>query len=121
MDGPTDVALNAPMNKGALAVQYAQGLNGFAGELRGRYVQGFPVNSGVYTTPLETGACQSTNTCGRESINDYALVDAAGSYRFKWGMVVSLSIQNVLNKNYQTFAGLPYLGRQVLSRISYTF
>jgi outer membrane receptor for ferrienterochelin and colicins len=121
VDGPTDVALNAPKNKGAVALQYAQGLDGFAGEVRGRYVQGFPVNSGVYTTPLETGACESTNTCGRESINDYTLVDAAGSYRFKWGMVVSLSIQNVLNKNYQTFAGLPYLGRQILSRISYTF
>jgi len=121
VNGPTDVALNAPKNKGALAVQYAQGMTGFAAELRGRFVAGFPVNSGVYTTPLETGTCEADFTCGRANINDYKLVDATASYRFTWGLMVSLSAQNMFNENYQTFAGLPYLGRTILSRISYTF
>jgi iron complex outermembrane receptor protein len=120
VEGPTDVALNAPMNKGALSVQYAKGLNGFAGEVRGRFVQGFPVNSGVYTTPTVSG-CTDAATCEREDINDYNVVDVTASYRFKWGLMASASIQNLFNKNYQTFAGLPYLGRLVMTRLTYTF
>jgi outer membrane receptor protein involved in Fe transport len=35
--------------------------------------------------------------------------------------MASASIQNLLNENYQTFAGLPYLGRLVMTRLTYTF
>jgi len=120
VDGPTDVALNAPMNKGALSVQYAQGMTGFAAEARARFVQGFPVNSGVYTTPVVSG-CTDAATCEREDINDYSTVDLTASYRFRWGLMASASIQNLFNKNYQTFAGLPFLGRLVMTRLTYTF
>jgi iron complex outermembrane receptor protein len=120
VEGPTDVALNAPMNKGALSVQYAQGINGFAAEARARYVQGFPVNSGVYTTPIVSG-CTDAATCEREDINDYSTIDLTASYRFRWGLMASASIQNLFNTNYQTFAGLPYLGRLVMTRLTYTF
>ena len=112
--GPTDVALNAPQHKGALSVQYAQGVNGFAAEARGRFVAGFPVNSGVYTTTLLPDGT-------REDINDYSTLDLTASYRFRWGLMASASIQNLFNTNYQTFAGLPYLGRLVMTRLTYTF
>lgn len=113
-EGPTDVALNAPKNKGALSVQYAEGINGFAAELRGRYVQGFPVNSGVFTTPLLADGT-------RESIDSYGVMDLTASYRFKGGLLVSASINNLLGNYYTTFANFPYLGRTANTRISYTF
>jgi outer membrane receptor for ferrienterochelin and colicins len=113
-DGPTDVALNAPRNKGAFAVRYAEGINGLATELRGRYVEGFPVNSGDYQTALLPDGT-------REKINDYTLVDGTVSYRFRGGLLASLTVQNVFNKQYQTLVGLPYLGRMVLTRLTYTF
>lgn len=119
-EGPTDVALNAPMHKGALSVQYAEGISGFAAEARLRAVAGFPVNSGVYTTPLVEG-CTNVASCQREDINDYATLDLTGSYRFRWGLLASLSIQNAFNKTYQTFAGVPYLGRLVMTRLTYSF
>lgn len=113
-EGPTDVALNAPKNKGALSVQYAEGMTGFAAEFRGRYVQGFPVNSGVYTTPLLTDGT-------RESIDSYAVMDLTASYRFKGGLLVSASVNNLLGNYYTTFANFPYLGRSAMTRITYTF
>jgi outer membrane receptor protein involved in Fe transport len=36
-------------------------------------------------------------------------------------MMATLSIQNLLNRNYQTFVGLPQLGRLVMTRLTYTF
>jgi len=113
-EGPTDVALNAPKNKGALSIQYAEGMAGFAAELRGRYVQGFPVNSGVYTTPLRADGT-------RESIDSYSVMDLTASYRFKGGLLVSASINNLTNSYYTTFALFPYLGRTAMTRITYTF
>jgi len=114
VDGPTDVALNAPKNKGALALRYAEGLEGFAAEARGRFVQGFPINSGDYQTPLRADGT-------REPIDDYTVLDATVSYRFASGLLASLAVQNVLNESYQTFVGLPLIGRLVLTRLTYTF
>jgi iron complex outermembrane receptor protein len=124
---PTDIALNAPRNKGALSVQYAAGRDGLAAELRGRYVAGFPINSGVYVTPLNEDGTRDKINCRIQATVDtqedcgYAVFDATGSYRFKGGFLVSLSISNIFNRSYQTFAGLPYLGRLVQTRLSYTF
>jgi outer membrane receptor protein involved in Fe transport len=36
-------------------------------------------------------------------------------------MLVSLTVQNLLNKHYRSFVGLPNLGRFVLTKLSYTF
>jgi outer membrane receptor for ferrienterochelin and colicins len=112
--GPTDIALNAPANKAAAYGRFRQGATGFMAEARVRYVAGFPINSGVYVTPL-------TADGSRESINDYTLVDTQIGYQFKWGMMATLNVQNLLNRNYQTFVGLPQLGRLVMTRLTYTF
>jgi len=112
--GPTDIALNAPANKAAAYGRFRQGATGFMAEARVRYVAGFPINSGVYVTPL-------TADGSRESINDYTLVDTQIGYQFKWGMMATLNVQNLLNKNYQTFVGLPQLGRLIMTRLTYTF
>ena len=113
--GPTDIALNAPANKAAAYGRFRQGATGFMAEARVRYVAGFPINSGVYVTPL------AADGGSRESINDYTLVDTQIGYQFKWGMMATLNVQNLLNKNYQTFVGLPQLGRLIMTRLTYTF
>ena len=114
--GSTDIALNAPANKAAAYGRFRQGATGLMAEARLRYVAGFPINSGLYyVTPL------AADGLSRESINDYTVVDTQIGYQFKWGMMAALSIQNLLNRNYQTFVGLPQLGRLVMTRLTYTF
>jgi hypothetical protein len=46
--GIADIALNAPMNKATLSANYRDPRAGLSAELRGRYVDRFPMNSGVY-------------------------------------------------------------------------
>lgn len=107
--GLTDIALNASKSKFALLGRYRQGVHGLSAEGRVRYTRGFPVNSGVYVTPPG------------ERIDSYVLVDTQVGYRLQGGLFASLSVQNLFNRNYQTFAGLPQLGRVVLSKLQYTF
>jgi iron complex outermembrane receptor protein len=48
VDSIGDVALNAPQNKGTLGVNYDNQRLGLSFGLKGRYVQGYPVQSGVF-------------------------------------------------------------------------
>jgi iron complex outermembrane receptor protein len=114
VDGPTDVALNASSEKVALSGRYRQGLDGWSVETGVRYTKGFPVNSGVYVTELNADGT-------RRAIPDWTTVDAQASYRFKFGLLASLSVQNLFNENYATFVGIPQLGRLVLTKLQYEF
>jgi outer membrane receptor for ferrienterochelin and colicins len=42
--------LNAPGHKASLTANYASPVRNWGGEVRGRYMDGFPVNSGVYSS-----------------------------------------------------------------------
>jgi iron complex outermembrane receptor protein len=114
VNGPTDVALNASKAKASGFVKYRQGLTGFAGEGRVRFTKGFPVNSGVYVSPLLPDG-------SRQAINDYTVLDAQVSYKFRNGMLAALNVQNVLNQNYAAFVGVPQLGRVLLTKLQYTY
>lgn len=48
VDNIGDIALNAPKNKGSLAIRYDNSRIGLGVGLKGRYVQGYPVQSGVF-------------------------------------------------------------------------
>ncbi len=48
VDSIGDIALNAPKNKGSLGVRYENSRIGLGVGLKGRYVQGYPVQSGVF-------------------------------------------------------------------------
>jgi iron complex outermembrane receptor protein len=114
VNGPTDVALNASKSKASANVQYRQGgEQGFSGEARLRYTKGFPINSGVYVTPL-VGAT-------RAAINNYLVADAQLAYRFASGLLAAITVQNALNENYAAFVGVPRLGRVVLTKLQYTY
>jgi outer membrane receptor for ferrienterochelin and colicins len=119
VNGPSDIALNASKSKGSFTAAWRDDPRGWGAELRFRAVKGFPVNSGVYVSnpdPDNPGKLLPTDS--------YGLVDLQGTWRppvSARNMLITASVQNLLNKHYAAFVGVPNLGRLVLTKISYTF
>lgn len=107
LGGLSDIALNSPKNKGSVGVNFNHPSSGVSANLRGRYVQGFPMNSGVYI--------------GR--VRPYALFDMGFAYRFTQypGLMFSANVTNLLNRRHREFVGAPVLGRFALARFTYNF
>ncbi|HUR92598.1 MAG TPA: TonB-dependent receptor [Gemmatimonadaceae bacterium] len=106
--GVEQITLNAADNKASLTARFNDRDKGFRAELRGRYVNAFPVNDGVWV--------------GRVPVN--AMVDAG----FTVGMpgtegraVFSLNGTNLFNNKRRSYVGVPEIGRMMMSRIQYTF
>ena len=105
--GISDVALNAPKNKASLGVTYRQSPHGVTVDLRGRWVEGFPMNSGVFIGYVDT----------------YKLMDASLAYRFPFAQntLVSVNVQNVFDDKHFEFIGAPELGRFIMTQLQVTF
>ena len=105
--GISDVALNAPKNKASLGAAYRQIPHGVTVDVRGRWVEGFPMNSGVFIGYVST----------------YTLLDASVAYRFPFAQntVLSLNVQNVLDDKHLEFVGAPELGRFLMTQLQVTF
>ncbi|HET9425095.1 MAG TPA: TonB-dependent receptor [Gemmatimonadaceae bacterium] len=106
--GVEQITLNAADNKASLTARYNDRDRGLKAELRGRYVNAFPVNDGVWV--------------GRVPVN--AMLDAG----FSIGMpgtgghgLFSLNAINLLDNQRRSYVGVPEIGRMVMSRIQYTF
>jgi outer membrane receptor for ferrienterochelin and colicins len=115
------VTLNAPKQKGSLAVSYRNQGMGLSSEFRGRVAAGFPAASGVY----EGLACiQDPAPAGAlPCVESATLFDVNLSYRLP-GMgnaTAQLSIQNLLDNSFQSFPGTPSVGRMALLRLRYEF
>jgi iron complex outermembrane receptor protein len=106
-DGIADIALNSPMNKATLAANYRDARAGLSAEVRGRYVDQFPMNSGVFVGTVE----------------NYMLMDANCTYAlaFAPGLDASLTATNVFNHPHREFVGAPDLGRMVMLRVRKNF
>jgi len=116
-EGFADVALNAPKAKGSITGRFRNERSGWSAETRYRAVRGFPINSGVWSTGVNPDG-------SRETIPSYGVLDAQVSYRVPMGnqsMMLTLSATNLLDKPYQSFTGVPNLGRVIISRVSYSF
>jgi iron complex outermembrane receptor protein len=102
-DGIADIALNAPINKATFAGNYRSARTGLSLELRGRYVDRFPMNSGVFVGDIDA----------------YTLADASVSYAlpFSSGTDASLSATNLFDHPHREFIGAPELGRLVVFRL----
>lgn len=107
VDGLGDIALNAPKNKFGASVQYVNTDLGFGVGLRTRFVAGFPVRSGVYVGELESYYTIDLNA-------GYALPIAPRPR-------LSLTVQNLLNRQHQQFIGSPEIGRLSMIRLTQTF
>lgn len=117
--GPSDIALNASRSKGSVTMAWRNDREGWSAETRVRAVRGFPASSGVYVSapdPDQPGRLLPTDS--------YGVLDVQGTWQPPIGarnMLISLNVQNLLNKHYSTFVGLPNLGRFLLTKVSYTF
>jgi outer membrane receptor for ferrienterochelin and colicins len=118
-NAPTDIALNASKSKGSITTAWRDDPNGWSVEGRFRAVKGFPVNSGVYVSSPDP------NDPNRLlPIDSYGVFDVQGTWRPPLGarnMLISASVQNLTNKHYATFVGVPKLGRLFLTKLTYTF
>ena len=106
-EGIGDIALNAPKNKFGANVQYINTSLGLGVGLRARYVQGFPVRSGVYVGEVES----------------YYTLDLNAGYDIPLGPKprLSFTVQNLLDYKHQQFVGTPEIGRLAIARLTQTF
>ncbi len=103
--GVTDVALNAPKNKGSLGGQFDDKSSGVFIGGRIRYNDGFPMNSGVYVGDVE----------------GYTVVDVNGGYRVPGykGLIISATINNLFNNKHREWIGAPELGFLGLLKVQF--
>lgn len=145
IDGGNSLPLmsNAPNSRGSLGGRYRNDQNGIGFELRTRYNEAYPVNSGVYATgfafPIAAGqpgaatnASGGANRCAPvpagtycyENVPEAFVFDAQLSKRFNLAdkkLTWSLNAQNLFDNRVRTFPGAPEIGRLVMTRIQYTF
>ena len=107
LDGIANLALNAPGNKAALAIQYRAPERGYDFELRGRYIDGFPMESGAYSGEIQT----------------YTVFDLNLGYDlpFSKNTRFALNVNNLLDKKHLEFIGAPILGRLIMTRLTQSF
>ncbi|MBI4409585.1 MAG: TonB-dependent receptor, partial [Gemmatimonadetes bacterium] len=119
------VALNAPKFKGSASLGYRNTGLGFNGEIRVRHIGEFPVNSapfiGIKCIVGEKGIQASDDD--EPCVQAYTLVDLTLGYRLPMVRRVSaqLAVQNLFDKKYQSFLGVPEIGRFGLLRLNYQF
>lgn len=89
------------------SAHYRSPQHGYDAELRGRYVEGFPMDSGVFVGEVQTYLVFDVNF-------GYDLPFAAGT---RW----AVNVQNIFDIEHKEFIGAPTLGRLILSRLTYTF
>ena len=104
---PQNIALNAPKHKFGATLNYKDLEAGFAGNLRLRFVDSFPVNSGVYVGEVKS----------------YTILDLNLNYDlpFSPNTGLTLSIQNLTDKKHQEIIGAPEIGRLAIFRLMQTF
>jgi outer membrane receptor for ferrienterochelin and colicins len=134
------LALNAPDHKATLTARWNDEIRGLSLETRGRYANTFPVNSGVYASNrsfpapavlnpnVPAGTYQTTN-----GVTTYTYpavpVNMFLDFGFSWRLPVRGSQQitwsvngtNILDNKRATFAGVPEIGRMVMTRLQYAF
>ena len=143
------LALNAPDNKATLTLRWNDEIRGLSFETRGRYANTFPVNSGVYAStrtfpapavlnpkvpvcsasPCEPGSYDQTTpgvtTYTYPAVPVNMFLDLGFTWRLpiKGSQQVSWSLNgtNILDNKRPTFAGVPSIGRMIMTRIQYGF
>jgi iron complex outermembrane receptor protein len=111
------LAANTPKHRATATLRYDSQQHGYGVEVRGRYADAFPVNSGVFNsynvgTPVPY-----------PPVPVNAFLDAG----FSWVLPVSgsprwsLNGTNLLDNRVASFVGVPKIGRMLMTRIAYTY
>ena len=121
--GQRPLTLNAPDHKASLAFRYNYLRRKVTGELRGRYQNTFPVNSGVFVTGVPLGPPGNTYEYRQPPTASFldAQVTWRGSFGSSRGMLFSLGATNLLDNKVPLFAGVPDIGRLAMTRLQFTF
>ena len=113
-DNPNlNVFLNAPQNKFALGMRY-DSQKGFDGGVKFRYIDGFPIQSGIYTT-------YNATTDTYDSLDNYYSLDINMGYQFTKGIRGSFVVNNLTNNKKPQFAGTPDIGLFAVGGVTVTF
>ncbi len=136
---------NSPNSRGSFGFRYRNEENGMGFELRTRYNEAYPVNSGVYATnvafpiaagqpgaPTSTPTALGFNRCAPaaagtfcyENVPEAVTMDAQISKRFNIGsqrLLWSVNATNMFDNRVRTFPGVPEIGRLVMTRLQYSF
>jgi iron complex outermembrane receptor protein len=112
------LAANTAKHRATATVRYENQLRAWSAEVRGRYTDAFPVNSGVFNSyGLPLGSVRYPPV----PVN--ALLDAG----FSWVLPVagsprwSLNATNLLDNKVPTFVGVPAIGRLIMTRVQYQY
>lgn len=98
------VPLNAPAKKASLSVS-TKLFDTFDLNIRYRWQDAFPVNSGVYVG----------------EVDDFAITDITLGYNLLEHSRIDLSVQNVTDNMHNEFVGAPQIGRLTMLRFSHEF
>lgn len=118
------VTLNSPTFKGGLTLDYDNEDTGLFGQIRARYNDEFPVNSGVYVgTRCLNGPGVTPSPLQEDCVDSFTLFDLNLGYRLPMvqGATLNVLVNNVLDAEYRPFPGSPTLGRMIIARIKYDF
>ena len=122
--GQQPLTLNAPDHKGSLGFRYDYRQRKVTGELRARYQNTFPVNSAVFVTgvalPAPGGGIYTYRQPPTSTFLD-AQVTWRGSAGGSRGMLFSVGATNLLDRRVPLFAGVPDIGRLIMTRLQFTF
>jgi outer membrane receptor for ferrienterochelin and colicins len=111
------LAANTPKHRATATVRYDSQERGYSVEVRGRYADAFPVNSGVF----------NSYNIGTPVAYPPVPVNAFLDAGFSWVLPVngsprwSLNATNLLNNEVASFVGVPKIGRMLMTRIAYTY
>lgn len=106
--GAYPLSLNAPDHKGSVTSRWDDEPRGYSAEVRGRYTNAFFVNTGVYNAAVPVNA----------------FLDAAFSWKLPFGerrTTWGVNATNLLDNRRPSFAGVPDIGRLVVTRVQYRF
>ena len=111
------LAANTPRHRGSLTVRRVDEARGMSMELRGRYMDTFDVNSGVFNS-FNIG---TPTAYDKVPVN--AFLDAGFSWKIPTAQNIrwSLNIQNILDNQVPSFVGVAPVGRFATTRIQYVF
>ncbi len=100
----TPITLNAPKNKGSISLNYRNLLKGVTASSRVRFTAGFPATSAGFVGDVDS----------------HAIVDLSGGYEVPGtAATLQLSVSNVFATQYQTFPGVPEIGRYTMLSVRY--
>jgi outer membrane receptor for ferrienterochelin and colicins len=115
---PTNpLTANAAKHRGSLAFRWADEAAGWSTEIRSRYADAFPVNSGVFNN-------FGNNTPIRyDQVPVNLFFDVGFSWRLPFQQNVRWGVngQNLLDNKVPSFIGVPDVGRMITTRLQYNF